>query len=169
MTKLPLVDAQAELERKARKWMPEPAVYCALAALRAIASSRLARERIAQDDVGILIGNDSSSGPLEELMATLDQYGESHYLGSTMVIKVMNSTVSMNLGPLLGAKGINLTISAACSSGAHALGLGFDLIRRGAQKIVFAGGAQEINWLSMVSFDALGSFSLREAAPEQAS
>lgn len=168
-TALPEVDVKRELDRRARKWMPEPAVYGALAAKRAIASSGLTPEQIARPDVGIIIGNDSSSGPLEELMATLDEYGESHYLGSTMVIKVMNSTVSMNLGPLLGAQGINLTISAACSSGAHAIGLGWNLIRSGAQRMVFAGGTQEINWLSMVSFDALGSFSVREDSPHLSS
>lgn len=169
MTRLPEVDATRELDRKARKFMPEPAIYAALATNRALESARLRREDVARDDVGIVIGNDSSSGPLEELMDTLDRYGESHYLGSTMVIKVMNSTVSMNLGPFLGARGINLTISAACSSGAHAVGLAFELIRSGQQRVVFAGGTQEINWLSMVSFDGLGAFSAREDDPAHAS
>lgn len=169
MTKLPEVDVKKELDRRQRKWMPEPAIYAALAAKRALACAGLTRDDVAKEDVGIIIGNDSSSGPLNELMATLDKYGESHYLGSTMVIKVMNSTVSMNLGPFLGAKGINMTISAACSSGAHSIGLAWNLIRSGAQRMVFAGGTQEINWLSMVSFDALGSFSVREDAPTESS
>jgi 3-oxoacyl-[acyl-carrier-protein] synthase-1 len=86
-----------------------------------------------------------------------------------MVIRVMNSTVSMNLGPYLGARGINLTISAACSSGAHSLGLAYRLVRSGEQRMVFAGGAQEVNWLSMVSFDAMESFSVRESDPARAS
>ena len=169
MTTLPEINVKKELDRRARKWMPEPAVYGALAAKRALAHAGLTRDDVAKEDVGIIVGNDSSSGPLEELMATLDEYGESHYLGSTMVIKVMNSTVSINLGPFLGAKGINMTISAACSSGAHSIGLAANLIRTGAQRMVFAGGAQEINWLSMVSFDALGGFSVREDAPALAS
>lgn len=169
MTQLPELDLKKELDRRARKWMPEPALYCAVATKRALAHAGLIREDVAREDVGIIIGNDSSSGPLNELMATLDEYGESHYLGSSMVIKVMNSTVSMNLGPFLGAKGINLTISAACSSGGHSIGLAWNLIRSGAQRMVFAGAAQEINWLSMVSFDALGSFSVREDAPHAAS
>ena len=151
MTQLPEIDIKKELERRQRKWMPEPAIYAALAAKRALACANLTRDDVAKEDVGIIIGNDSSSGPLNELMATLDKYGESHYLGSTMVIKVMNSTVSMNLGPFLGAKGINMTISAACSSGAHSIGLAWNLIRSGAQRMIFAGGTQEINWLSMVS------------------
>ena len=169
MTRLPQIDPKQELDRKARKFMPEAAVHCALATNRALAISGLTREEYARDDVGIIIGNDSSSDPLPELMDTLDKYGESHFLGSNMVIKVMNSTVSMNLGPFLGARGINLTISAACSSGAHSIGLAYQLIASGAQRMVFAGGAQETNWLSMVSFDALNAFSLRHDDPAGAS
>jgi 3-oxoacyl-[acyl-carrier-protein] synthase-1 len=169
MTSLPQLDLKAEFDRKARKFMPEAAIHAALAANRAIADSGLSRERIARDDVGVIVGNDSSCAPLPELMRILDEFGESHFLGSDMVIKVMNSTASMNLGPFLGARGINLTISAACASGAHAVGYAFQLIRSGAQRIVFAGGTQETNWLSMVSFDALNSFSLREHDPARAS
>ena len=116
-----------------------------------------------------MVGNDSSSAALPELLETLARHGESRFLGSDMVIKTMNSTASMNLGPYLGAKGINMTISAACSSGAHALGLAYLLIRSGAQRMVFAGGAQETNWLCMVSFDALNAFSVREHDPKGAS
>lgn len=170
-TRLPAVDLKAELDRKARKFMPEAAVYGALATNRALATAGLERASatVARDDVGIIVGNDSSSEPLPELMATLDQFKESRFLGSNMVIKVMNSTVSMNLGPYLGAKGINLTVSAACASGAHAVGLAYNLIRAGAQRMVFAGGTQELNWLSMVSFDALNSFSVRHDDPAAAS
>ncbi|MFT7670046.1 MAG: 3-oxoacyl-[acyl-carrier-protein] synthase-1 [Planctomycetota bacterium] len=149
--------------------MPEQAQYCAVATNRALAGSGLKREDYACDDVGIIIGNDSSSGPLPELMATLDEYGESHFLGASMVIKVMNSTVSMNLGPVLGARGINLTLSAACASGAYAMGLSYNMIKSGAQRMIFAGGAQEMNWLSMVSFDAMKSFSTRHDAPQESS
>ncbi len=170
MTRLPdTVNVKAELDRKARKFMPEAALHVAIATKRAIATSRLAPEQIARDDVGIIVGNDSSSEPLPELMETLDRYKEARFLGSNMVIKVMNSTVSMNLGPFLRARGINLTISAACASGAHAMGMSYQLVRSGAQRMIFAGGAQEINWLSMVSFDALNSFSLREHDPLRAS
>jgi 3-oxoacyl-[acyl-carrier-protein] synthase-1 len=165
MTKLPEVDVRRELDRKARKFMPEAAIYCALAANRAIASADLSPDLIAREDVGIIVGNDSSCAALPELFEILERHGESHFLGANMVIKVMNSSVSMNLGPYLGAKGINLTMSAACSSGAHSVGLAWNLIRSGEQRMVFAGGAQEANWLSMVSFDALKAFSVREDDP----
>jgi len=168
-TRLPEIDFKKELDRKARKFMPEPAQYVAVATNRALEGAGLGRDDVARDDVGIIIGNDSSSGPLPELMGTLDQYGESHFLGSSMVIKVMNSTASMNLGPFLGARGINLTLSAACSSGAHSMGLAYNLIKSGAQRMVFAGGAQEVNWLSMVSFDAMKSFSVRHDEPQGSS
>jgi len=169
MSKLPDVDVKAELNRRERKFMPETAVFTALATLRALQSAGLERGDVARDDVGVIVGNDSSCAPLPELMNTLDQYGESRFLGANMVIKVMNSTASMNLGPFLGARGINLTLSAACSSGAHSLGLAWRLIRDGAQRMVFAGGSQETHWLSMISFDALNSFSLREDEPQLAS
>jgi 3-oxoacyl-[acyl-carrier-protein] synthase-1 len=169
MTRLPDIDPRQELDRKARKFMPEAAVYGALATNRAIRSGDLHRDLIARDDVGVIVGNDSSCDALPELFEILEKYGESHFLGSNMVIKVMNSSVSMNLGPYLGARGMNLTASGACSSGAHAIGLGYHLIRCGEQRMVFAGGAQEMNWLSMVSFDALKTFSVREADPEGAS
>ena len=70
----------------------------------------------------VIVGNDSACGALPELLDTLREYEHSRFLGSHTVIKVMNSTASMNLGPLLGARGINLSVSAACSSGAHAVG-----------------------------------------------
>ncbi len=168
-TQLPDIDFQRELDRRARKFMPEAAVYAAVAAKRALAHSGFSRDEVARDDVGVVVGNDSSCEPLPELMRTLDEYGEARFLGSNTVIKVMNSTASMNLGPFLGARGINLTISAACSSGAHSAGLGFNLVRSGDQRVVFVGGTQEMNWLSMVSFDALQSFSLRHDDPPAAS
>jgi 3-oxoacyl-[acyl-carrier-protein] synthase-1 len=169
MTVLPAIDLKQELDRKARKFMPEAAVLAALATNRALLSADLQRADVAREDVGVIVGNDSSCAPLPELMATLDRYGESHFLGSHMVIKVMNSTASMNLGPFLGAKGLNLTLSAACASGAHAIGLGFQMIQTGQQRLMFCGGTQEINWLSMVSFDALNSFSMRVDDPTAAS
>jgi 3-oxoacyl-[acyl-carrier-protein] synthase-1 len=169
MTKLSNVDLKNEFDRRARKFMPEAAIYAALSATRAMETAGLRRDDVAREDVGVIIGNDSSCSSLPELMQILAEYGQSHFLGSQMVIKIMNSTASMNLGPLLGAQGINMTISAACSSGAHAVGLAWQLIRSGAQRVVFAGGTQETHWLSMVSFDALNSFSMRESEPTRAS
>ena len=80
-----------------------------------------------------------------------------------------NSTVTMNLATIFKLKGINLTVSAACASGSHSIGLAYLLIKMGLQQCVIAGGAQEINHLSMGTFDALGAFSIREDDPQKAS
>lgn len=155
-------DPKYKLDRRARKYMPEAARLGALAWLRALDQCGLNAKDFEGPDVGIIIGNDSTAEPLHELIRTLDTYKDTHYLGSKMVIKTMTSTCSMNLGPLIKAQGINITISGACASGSHAVGYGYNLIKTGMQEAVIAGGVQELNWLSMSSFDALGAFSIHE-------
>jgi 3-oxoacyl-[acyl-carrier-protein] synthase-1 len=81
----------------------------------------------------------------------------------------MNSTVSMNLSCIFKLKGINLTISGACASGSHAIGLGSLLIRSGLQDCIICGGAQEVNPYSIGSFDGISAFSTRESDPTKAS
>jgi 3-oxoacyl-[acyl-carrier-protein] synthase-1 len=81
----------------------------------------------------------------------------------------MTSTITMNLNTLLKTRGACWTISSACSSGGHAVGQAADLIALGKQERVICGGAQEINWESMCSFDALGAFSTSFDQPEAAS
>ena len=127
-TSLPPLHPKAELDRKFRKYMPDAALFGALAANRAVDSARLTREAIARPDVGILVGNDSSVEPIPGLIETMEKYGETRFLGSAAIIKSMTSTASMNLGPYLGAQGINMSISSACASGANAIGLGYQQI-----------------------------------------
>lgn len=165
VTRLPKLDYRAELDRKARKFMPEAALYTACATNRALKDAGLSREEIRRPDVGIVVGNDSSCEQIPDLVRIMEETHDTHYLGSAAVIKVMNSTVSMNLGPYLGATGVNLTISAACSSGAHAIGHAYHLLRSGAQRMIFAGGAQEDTWLGAATFDAINAFSIREHDP----
>jgi 3-oxoacyl-[acyl-carrier-protein] synthase I len=90
-------------------------------------------------------------------------------LGSGSIFQSMNSTISMNLSVIFRLQGINLTVSGACASGSHALGLGYFLIRHGLQECIIVGGGQEINAESMGSFDGLSAFSIRENEPEKAS
>jgi 3-oxoacyl-[acyl-carrier-protein] synthase-1 len=81
----------------------------------------------------------------------------------------MNSTVNMNLSTIFHLRGVNFTISAACASGSHSIGLGYMLIKQGLQDMILCGGAQETNYYSMASFDALGAFSVRMDDPTKAS
>ena len=90
-------------------------------------------------------------------------------IGSASIFQSMNSTVTMNLSVILKLKGINFTISGACASGSHSIGMGYLMIKQGLQDTIICGGAQEINALSMASFDALNAFSIREGDPTKAS
>lgn len=94
---------------------------------------------------------------------------DSALLGSGPIFQSMNSTVNMNLSTIFHLKGVNFTISAACASGSHSIGIAYMLIRQGLQDMILAGGAQETNYLSMATFDALGAFSVRMDEPTRAS
>jgi 3-oxoacyl-[acyl-carrier-protein] synthase-1 len=154
--------------RKARRAMGEPALYGCAAALQAVRAAELREADLQSDEVGVIVGNDSCCQPAVEVADEVRRAGP-HGVGSGQIIRAMNSTVTMNLSTLLGTRGANWTVAAACASGAHAIGQGYALIRGGLQQIVLCGGTQEINWQAMAAFDALGAFSTREAEPEKAS
>jgi 3-oxoacyl-[acyl-carrier-protein] synthase-1 len=122
-----------------------------------------------QNEVGIIFGNDSSAKAVIEAAHIMDNKHDSALLGSGYIFQSMNSTVNMNLSTIFHLKGINFTVSAACASGSHSIGLAYMMIKHGLQDIVLAGGAQEVNHLSMASFDALGTFSVRMDDPKRAS
>ena len=90
-------------------------------------------------------------------------------LGYGLIFQSMNSTVNMNLSTIFHLRGVNFTISSACASGSHSIGLGYMMIKQGLQDLVLCGGAQETNYYSMASFDALGAFSVRMDEPTKAS
>jgi 3-oxoacyl-[acyl-carrier-protein] synthase-1 len=159
MSELPPFEDKPRIDRRTRKYLSEAALYSVLGWIRAVDECGLNPEHFTGPDVGIVVGNDSSSDPIPELMDILDKYKETHFLGANMVIKTMNSCCSMNLGTFIHAQGINITLSAACASGAHAIGYGYSLIRSQLQEAVITGGFQEMNWFSMASFDAVGAFS----------
>jgi 3-oxoacyl-[acyl-carrier-protein] synthase-1 len=97
------------------------------------------------------------------------EHKDTSMIGSGGIFKSMNSTVTMNLSCIFKLKGMNLTVSGACASGSHAIGLGALLIGDGLQDMVVCGGAQEVNPYSVCSFDGIGAFSKRESEPEKAS
>ena len=120
-------------------------------------------------DVGLLYGNDSSADPVVRAVDTIREKHDTMLCGSGAIFQSMNSTVTMNLGTIFHLRGINLTISGACASGAHAIGLGTLLIQNGLQDMIVCGGAQEVNPFSIGSFDGISAFSVREDAPKKAS
>ena len=99
----------------------------------------------------------------------MDEKHDSAMLGYGLIFQSMNSTVNMNLSTIFHLRGVNFTVSSACASGSHSIGLGFMMIKQGLQDMVLCGGAQETNYYSMASFDALGAFSIRMDEPTKAS
>ncbi|MCK7560101.1 beta-ketoacyl-[acyl-carrier-protein] synthase family protein [Chitinophaga sedimenti] len=122
-----------------------------------------------EKEVGILFGNDSSARPTVEANDIIREKHDTMLVGSGSVFQTMNSTVNMNLATIFRLKGINFSVSAACASGSHAIGLGYMFIKNGMQDTVVCGGAQEINIYAMGNFDAIAAFSVRESDPAKAS
>lgn len=157
------------LDRRARIMLPEQGEFAYMATLQALAQAGIDAEYILGKEVGILYGNDSSAKSTIEAVDIMRQKKDTMLVGSGAVFQTMNSTVTMNLATIFKLRGINFTISAACASGSHAIGLGYHFIKTGLQEAVITGGAQEINALSMGNFDALSAFSSHENEPEKAS
>ncbi|MBI5509260.1 MAG: beta-ketoacyl-[acyl-carrier-protein] synthase family protein [Deltaproteobacteria bacterium] len=158
-------DPRHYVNRKQIKTMGQPAQYAVGAAYEAIKDARLAPEDLAQVGVGIIVGNDSCAQPVVEAVDSVRSHKKTSLIGSGNIIQVMNSTVTMNLATVFGIRGAAWTVSAACASGAHALGQAYMLVKLGMQDMVLCGGAQEMNWPAMASFDALGAFARFEGAP----
>lgn len=157
------------LDRRARIMLPEQGEYAYVATVEALRGAGLHQDYLDAHEVGILYGNDSSAKPVIDSIDTLREKGDTMLIGSGAVFQTMNSTVTMNLATIFKLRGINLTVSAACASGSHAIGLGYQFIKSGLQDCIICGGAQEINAYAMGSFDALSAFSVLEADPERAS
>lgn len=157
------------LDRRARIMMPEQSEFAYISTLEALENANLSLEDVANNETGIIFGNDSSAQAVIEGVDILRDKKDTMLIGSGSVFQVLNSTVTMNLATIFKLKGINFTISAACASGSHSVGLGYMYIKQGLQDRIICGGAQEVNKYSMPNFDALGTFSVQEHDPTTAS
>ena len=157
------------LHRRLRVGLPEEGEYAFMAAKEAFEQARIDEEFLQNNEVGVIFGNDSSAKPVIEAAHIMDEKHDTQLLGSGYIFQAMNSTVNMNLSAIFHLRGVNFSVSSACASGSHAIGLGFLLIKQGLQDRVLCGGAQETNYYSMASFDALNAFSKRMDEPTKAS
>ena len=157
------------LDRRARIMLPEQGEYAYVATMEALKNAGITQDYINQSDIGVLYGNDSSAKPIIEATDIIREKKDTMLVGSGYVFQTMNSTVTMNLATIFKLRGINFTISAACASGSHAIGVGYHFIKSGLQDCIICGGAQEVNQYCMGSFDALSAFSVQEANPTKAS
>lgn len=157
------------LDRHTRAGMSEEAQYAYMASRQAFEQAGIDNQYLLDNEVGCIFGNDSSAKPVIESSKIMDEKHDSAMLGYGLIFQSMNSTVNMNLSTIFHLRGVNFTISAACASGSHSIGLGYMLIKQGLQEMVLCGGAQETNYYSMASFDALGAFSVKMDEPTKAS
>jgi len=167
--KVDVPDLKSLLSRRQRISMGEEAQFGYMATIEALQNAQIDQDFLDANEVGILYGNDSTAKSTVESVDTMREKGDTTLIGSGAIFKSMNSTVTMNLSTIFKLRGINMTVSAACASGSHSIGLAYHLIKSGLQDCIIAGGAQEINPLAMGSFDGLGVFATNIDNPEKAS
>ena len=157
------------IDRHLRRGMSEEAEYAYMASDQAFKMAGITQDYLDANEVGCIFGNDSSAKPVIEASKIMDEKHDTQLLGQSFIFQAMNSTVTMNISTIFRLKGVNFTISAACASGSHSIGLAYMLIKNGLQSMVLCGGAQETNFYSMASFDAIGAFSKNMKDPARAS
>jgi 3-oxoacyl-[acyl-carrier-protein] synthase I len=162
-------ELKGTLDRRARIMLPQQGEYAYLATTEALENAGIDADYIQENEIGIIYGNDSTGRAIIEANDIIREKKDTTLVGSGAVFQTMNSTVTMNLATIFKLRGINFTVSAACASGSHSIGLGYHFIKSGLQDCIVCGGAQEINHLSMGTFDALSAFSIRENDPSKAS
>ena len=162
-------DLKPYLTRRQRIGMHQPAMYAYMSTMEAMTNAGLDIDFLEKTETGIIFGNDSTAGAVIETIDKARERKDTTLIGSGDIFQNMNCTVNMNLSTIYKLKGINLTLSAACASGSHSIGMGYLLIKQGLQDRVVCGGAQEVNVYAMGSFDGLGAFSIRHDDPTKAS
>ena len=166
---VPKPELKGLIDRHLRRGLSEEAEYAYMASLQAFKMAGVSQEWLDANECGCIFGNDSSAKPVIEAHEILLEKHDTELLGQSYLFQAMNSTVTMNLSTIFRLKGVNFTVSAACASGSHSAGLAYMMIRSGLQNMVLCGGAQETNYYSMASFDAIGAFSKNTANPRGAS
>ena len=157
------------LDRRTRMGLSEEAEYAFMASKEAFQLAGIDDDYLLQNEVGVIFGNDSSASAVVESDRIMREKHDSAMIGSGLIFQGMNSTVNMNMNTIFHLRGVNFSVSSACASGSHAIGLAYMFIKQGLQEMVLCGGAQEVNKYSMSSFDALNAFSVRMDDPTKAS
>lgn len=157
------------LDRRLRTGLAEEGEFAYMATVEALGNAKIDADFLENNEIGIIYGNDSSAKAVIEAHEIIKEKKDTTLLGSGAIFQSMNSTITMNLSTIFKLRGINFTVSAACASGSHSIGLGLMYIRNGLQDIVICGGGQEINAYSMGSFDGLSAFSVKIDEPTKAS
>jgi len=153
------LDINALIDRKVRRFMGDAAAFSYVAMREAIADANLSEANISNPKTGLIIGSGGASPENQVLAADILRKRGLRKVGPYMVPRTMGSTTSACLSTAFKIKGINYSISSACSTSAHCIGNGYEQIQMGKQDIVFAGGGEEVHWAMTVLFDAMGALS----------
>lgn len=153
------IDLDAAIDRKLKRFMGDAAAYAYVSMRDAIADAGLSEEAIHDPRTGLIAGSGGGSPQWQIEAGDLLRNKGVRRVGPYMVPRTMSSTVSANLATAFGIRGLSYSLSAACATSAHCIGAAADLIRHGAQDIVFAGGGEELHWGMTCEFDAMGALS----------
>ena len=166
----PTIDMDDKIDRKLRRFMGDGAAYAYVAMNEAIADAGLSEADVSDERTGLVMGSGGpSTSALIDAADTARDKGAKR-IGPYAVPKAMCSTVSANMATAYHMRGLSYSISSACSTSAHCIGNGAELIQWGKQDVVFAGGGEELHWSLTVLFDAMGALSSKyNDSPERAS
>ena len=153
------IELKGLIDRKLLRFMGETAAYSYLAALDAIEMSGISEDALSNPRVGIVAGSGGASTRTQTVTADITREKGPKRVGPYAVTKTMGSTVAAILGTAFKLQGVNYSISSACSTSAHCIGHGSDLIKSGQQDIVIVGGGEDEHWSSSSLFDAMGALS----------
>ena len=156
------IDLEATVDRRARRFMGDGAAYAWLSMGQAIADAGLEPKDVSNERTGLIVG---SGGPSTKALIAAADIARTEpvkgpkKVGPFAVPKAMSSTCSANLSTWFKTKGVNYSISSACSTSANCIGNAFEMIQWGKQDVMFAGGGEELDWSLSVLFDAMGAMS----------
>lgn len=153
------IDIESLIDRKIRRFMGDAAAFNYIAMQEAIEDAGLENDQISNPRSGIIVGSGGSSHANIVIAADLLRNRGIKKVGPYMVPRTMGSTTTANLATAFKIKGVNYSISSACSTSAHCIGNAAELIQMGKQDIVFAGGGEECGWASSLMFDGMGALS----------
>ncbi|HNV78262.1 MAG TPA: beta-ketoacyl-ACP synthase I [Thermomonas sp.] len=153
------LDLDAVVDRKLKRFMSDAAAYSYVSLRDAIADAGLDEAAVSDPRTGLIAGSGGGSSRWQVETADLLRDRGVRKVGPYMVPRTMCSTVSANLATAFKIKGLSYSLSAACATSAHCIGAAADLIRHGAQDIMFAGGGEDLDWTMSVMFDAMGALS----------
>ncbi len=164
------IDIEEQVDRKLRRFMGDGAAFNYIAMQQAIADAGLEERDVSNERTGLIMGSGGPSTSNQVEAADIARDRGVKRIGPYMVPRCMSSTNSANLSTAYKIKGVSYSISSACSTSAHCIGNGAEMIQLGKQDVVFAGGGEELHWTLSMLFDAMGALSSKfNDTPEQAS